>query len=106
MRIQQLQNEHFDWVKHNFPDATSWHQLLGVVEEVGELSHAHLKSLQGIRGTTDEHFEAKCDAIADILIFLAGYANMEGIDIETCIDASWAIVKERDWQKNKLDGSA
>jgi len=38
---------------------------MGLVEEVGELAHAHLKNEQGIRGTPEEHVQAKVDAIGE-----------------------------------------
>jgi hypothetical protein len=69
-------------VQHNFGDRPAWQTLLGVVEEVGELSHAHLKAAQGIRGTREQHHVAKIDAVADIVIFLADYCTAEGIDLE------------------------
>ena len=74
--------------------------LLGVCEEAGELCHAHLKAEQGIRGTQDEHLEAKKDAIGDIVIYLADYCSQQGIDLERSIENTWAKVKQRDWKQN------
>jgi hypothetical protein len=48
--LRKFQQEQKDWSKRNFPTQnTPYRPLLGVMEEVGELSHAHLKAEQGIR---------------------------------------------------------
>jgi|SRR3990172_4176982 len=104
MNLCELQDEHVAWKERNFPNDASWSQLLGVAEEVGELCHAHLKSSQGIRGGEESHLAAKIDAIGDILIFLAGYCNMEGIDMQTALDVTWNKVRRRDWTKDKING--
>ena len=67
--IQKKQNK---WQKINFPNTKNYQPLLGVVEEVGELSHSHLKMEQGIRGSEEGHIAKIKDAIGDIVIFLAG----------------------------------
>ena len=72
------------------------------MEEVGELSHAHLKREQGIRGTEGEHTLAIEDAVADIVIFLADYCNSQGIDLESTVVRVWdTVVKPRDWVKER-----
>jgi NTP pyrophosphatase (non-canonical NTP hydrolase) len=92
------------WSAHNFPGRTSVQPLLGVVEEVGELSHAYLKRQQGIRGTAEEHTAAVEDAVADIVIFLADFCNAEGIDLEATVERVWDTeVKPRDWRPATLD---
>lgn len=52
--LRKLQEEQKPWVKHNFGDRPSWMPLLGAVEELGELAHAHLKKLKvsGLMKTT------------------------------------------------------
>jgi NTP pyrophosphatase (non-canonical NTP hydrolase) len=97
--IRELQEQVAIWVAKNFDHTEGWRPLLGVVEEVGELSHAHLKQVQGIR-TQEKHQEKKIDAVADIVIFLCDYCNMEGIDLQKAIEETWKVVKKRDWQKN------
>ena len=97
--LKKLQEEQKPWVKHNFGDRPSWQPLLGIVEELGELAHAHLKDAQGIR-TKEDHFKNKKDAIADIIIYLADYCNAEGIDLESTVQSVWDVVKKRDWKKN------
>lgn len=74
-----LVEERDEWVARNFPDSYKTDTLLGVVEELGELAHAHLKSKQGIRGTKAEHNEAAKDAIGDLVVYLLGVISYEKI---------------------------
>lgn len=99
--IQKLQEEHLRWVEHNFPDQRDHEPLLGIVEEVGELAHAHLKMQQGIRGVDVEKAE---DALGDIFIYMMSYANANGYNLQHCILQAWDEVKERDWIANPLTG--
>lgn len=85
-------------------DHRSYRPLLGVVEEVGELCHAHLKNEQGIRGTPEEWEAKKKDAIGDILIYLLDYATREGVDVEECLETAWAEVSARDWVRFPKNG--
>ncbi len=102
--LAQLQTEVAEWTAKNFPNAAPYHPLLGIQEEVGELSHAHLKMEQGIRGTAEEHHEAKVDAVADIIVYLADYCNRNGINMQNALTLTWHKVRQRDWTKNKKDG--
>jgi NTP pyrophosphatase (non-canonical NTP hydrolase) len=97
--LKKLQAEHAEWAAHNFPGSKSYQGLLGAIEELGELAHAHLKVEQGIRGNED-HAAAKIDAVADCIIYLAHYCTLEGIDLEHAVSATWENVKQRDWRKN------
>ena len=99
MDLETLQQEQNEWQNRNFPNTTKHQCLLGVTEEVGELSHAHLKCEQGIRGTSDEHIAEAIDAIGDIVIFLAGYCNSNGYDLSECVTKAWEEVKNRDWSE-------
>lgn len=97
LTLSELQRQVFKWTAYNFPNKKAYQPLLGAFEELGELAHAHLKQEQGIRGTEVEHMEAKCDAIADCIIYLADYANKQGIDLELAITTAWLSVSQRDW---------
>lgn len=101
--LKQLQEEHLEWDKKNFDPAPSYHGLLGIAEEVGELCHTHLKNEQGIRKVPDVK-ASKEDAIADIIIFAAKYCNKEGIDMGKVLTRTWNEVKKRDWQAFPKDG--
>ncbi len=76
--LDEIQREHALWIKKNFPSRPdkSFHPLLGVVEEVGELSHAVLKRDQGIR-LNENHGENIKDAVGDIVIYLLDFCNTE-----------------------------
>ena len=103
MTFRRLQEDQREWVKHNFPDRKSYFPLLGAVEELGELAHAHLKREQGIRGSAEQHLTAAKDAVADIVIFLADYCTANNFDFQEIMEETWAKVKKRDWKKNPLD---
>ena len=107
LTLEELQDEQREWVKHNFPNRTNYHPLLGAVEEVGELCHAHLKHEQGIRGFEDIHtFKQYAeDAIGDIIIFLADYCSANDLSLQKCLEDTWRSVKERDWIEDLYKGS-
>jgi NTP pyrophosphatase (non-canonical NTP hydrolase) len=106
MNFFDLQLQVAEWSRRNFGPGTpmGYSALLGVVEEVGELSHSHLKQLQGIRGTATEHEKAGQDAVGDILIYLADYCTQRGWDLQGIIEEVWGRVGKRDWHKDKLNG--
>lgn len=56
INLLEFQKEQMKWRQKNFGDTygSGYRPLLGIVEEVGELSHAHLKKEQGIR-TNENH---------------------------------------------------
>jgi len=97
--LKKLQEEQKSWVNHNFGERPSWHPLLGVVEEVGELAHAYLKREQGIR-VEEDHTENAKDAVADIVIYLADFCSAEGFDLQQIVQDTWDLVKQRDWKKD------
>jgi len=106
MKLNTLRDEVGTWARSNFGPATpgGYHALLGMVEELGELSHHHLKQLQGIRKNED-HEEGIKDALGDILIYMADYAYMRGYDLDAILEDTWQnIVKKRDWKANNIDG--
>lgn len=103
MIIKKLQKEQKEWSIKNRLKGDGNLMLLGIMEELGELSHAHLKDKQGIR-TNEKHKEAKIDAIGDIVTYIAAYCNAENIDMEKAILDTWDTVKKRDWIKNKETG--
>lgn len=102
--LSSLQKEQKEWSDKNFTkNIGSYRCLLGIIEEVGELAHAHLKNEQGIR-VNEDHKAKKIDAIGDIVTYLAGYCNDNGIDLEKAVSDTWSEVKKRDWTKNKVNG--
>jgi len=101
--IQKIQTEAEEWRAYNFPSHTSWQMLLGIVEEVGELSHSHLKESQNIRNN-ENHVEQAKDSVGDILIYLLGYCSLRGFDVEDILQETWNEVKKRDWIKFPNNG--
>jgi len=92
------------WSRNNFPNNTPMHPLLGIMEEVGELCHAHLKGEQGIRMSKEEIFDAKEDAVGDILIYLLDYCHRSGINMADTLEVTWSEVSKRDWVKYPANG--
>ncbi len=105
--LQRFQQEHKKWLSHNFPGQTDHQALLGVIEEVGELAHAHLKHEQGIRGYDDAKYRKEAgDAIGDIIVYLASYCNTNGFDLDLCLELAWEEVSNRDWKHDPTRGTA
>jgi NTP pyrophosphatase (non-canonical NTP hydrolase) len=104
LTFARLQSEQRSWVEHNFPGREPYYPLLGAVEELGELAHAHLKSLQGIRGTQEEHRASAADAVADTIIFLSDYCSAMGFDLQQIVEQTWAKVQKRDWIADPQNG--
>jgi NTP pyrophosphatase (non-canonical NTP hydrolase) len=99
-----VQYEVIQWRKYNFPKSTAEQQFLGMVEEVGEISHAILKAQQGIRGYTEEDTAEIKDGIGDLLIFLINFCDLNGWDALDILQETWEQVSKRDWQKNPATG--
>lgn len=97
--LQSIQKEQAEWSKKNFGEQYTWEPLLGVVEEVGELAHAHLKEHQNIR-LNEQHEENAKDAIGDVVIYMLNYCNLRGFDLEEIIKETWNQVSKRNWTKN------
>jgi len=100
--FREFQNDVAKWTHRNFPTALPHMPLLGLSEEVGELSHAHLKGEQGIRHTKAEIYRMKKDAVGDILVFLANYCDLNNLDLQDCKDHTWEQVRQRDWIANPM----
>jgi NTP pyrophosphatase (non-canonical NTP hydrolase) len=100
----KIQTEVYIWSLNNFGDQPSINPLLGIVEEVGELAHSVLKKRQAIRVNEDHDNNIK-DALGDIYIYMCDFAARENIDLEQAIKETWDKVKERNWNKNKEDGT-
>lgn len=78
--FKNLQEEQVPWVLHNFGNRPSWQPLLGIAEEIGELTDAiYADSEAGIK-----------DAIGDIVIFTADFCTAMGFDLE----AIWLVSRQ------------
>jgi hypothetical protein len=73
---QSYQARRNKWVAHNFPNDNPKDEalasLMGIIEEVGELAHAHLKQRQNIRGNPAKHVADAKDAVGDATVYLWG----------------------------------
>ena len=103
--LKQIQSAVGAWAVKNFGNQASYLPLLGVVEELGELCHAHVKLEQGIR-TNEDHWEGKIDAVGDVVIYLLDYCSKTGIDLEETIASVWLEVKKRDWTIERKQNEA
>tara|TARA_Y100000310_G_scaffold143479_1_gene142842 strand:+ start:1541 stop:1861 length:321 start_codon:yes stop_codon:yes gene_type:complete len=103
--LQQLQIEVSDWQAKNFPNGEPWEPVMGVAEEVGELSHAFLKKHQGIR-LNEDHEAAMKDAVGDVVIYLADVCHRNGFNLAECVTTAWDEVKQRDWEKHRVEHGA
>jgi NTP pyrophosphatase (non-canonical NTP hydrolase) len=101
--LRDIQSLHKSWAAYNFgEDRESWGPLLGAMEELGELAHAHLKEHQKIR-VGEDHTENAKDAVGDIIMYLMDYCSIRGFDIEEIIIETWLTIKQRDWKKDPKD---
>lgn len=100
--LDLLQQDIFTWLRRNFPDATAQDEFYGVVEEVGELAHADLKHREKIRNLQDPEvaFDAKVDAVGDLIIYLMNYCSLTGISFRAALEETWSSVVQRDWVAN------
>ena len=96
--LTTVQAELVPWTLKNFGARDHWMPVMGLAEEVGELSHSFLKRAQGIR-TTEDHDANIRDALGDILIYACDVANMEGINLSEILSTVWSSVSKRDWTK-------
>lgn len=106
--LQRIQREQKEWADYNFGSDGHGPEkaLLGLVEEVGELAHAHLKHAQGgIRGYNEKAFkQAARDAVGDIMIYLLDYTSGQGWDAEEVLEEVWGSVSVRDWKQFPNNG--
>jgi|APSaa5957512622_1039677.scaffolds.fasta_scaffold53542_2 NTP pyrophosphatase (non-canonical NTP hydrolase) len=94
-RFQEIQLE---WADENFGEQPAAYALFGLMEELGELSRAHLKGSQGIRGDEEKWETEARKEIGDIATFLAQYASARGWSLGACVEESWKITSDRNWQ--------
>lgn len=94
------------WVAHNFPTTDGGgsvpmlETVEGVIEEIGELAHCHLKKKQSIRGTHEEHDAGMKDAVGDATVYLWGVTSrMEDSFVNR---GFWVRVVERATDTNPL----
>lgn len=129
MTLDEFRGELHEWLSRQpwWPN-TSIEPLLGMTEELGELSHAVLKGWQGIRGSKEEHDAAARDAVGDLLVYACGFViarareeceqlRREGAltaeeerrvwdkwSLQSILETTWTEVRARDWSQNPRNG--
>jgi len=100
VNLAALQVRLVRWQTKNFGGATLAEVGLGASEEVGELCHAILKSMQGIRGYSDkDKLRADAgDAIADATVYLIQCATILRLDFAALLFGTASNVMARDWK--------
>lgn len=100
--LSTLQVRIHRWQARNFGASNPF---LGIVEEVGELSHAILKHEQKIRGfdDPDKFLNEAGDAIADMTVFAMQLCTRYRLDFGVLLAATIEEVLKRDWAKNPVD---
>jgi len=98
--LDEIQEKQFVWAKNNFGIQNPNDMIFGMMEELGELSHATLKNKQKIRGYENEkkYIEERDDAIGDLVIYLMNYCSLNQIDLSKVIAKTWEQVEIRSWK--------
>jgi len=108
MNLRKIQDDLGRWQRKNFLDTGPEWLLLGAVEEMGELTHLVLKRRQGIReAKTKSKEELKLlveDAVADIVIYLINFCNLEDIDFQGALQRTVEHILKRDWITDPENG--
>jgi NTP pyrophosphatase (non-canonical NTP hydrolase) len=99
--IDLKQKEFQVWQEHNFGKGELSDMIHGMAEEVGEMSHAYLKSKNKIRGMTPELAKEKmADAFADTVVFGLQAMTALGLNAEEVLNKTFKEVLARDWKNN------
>ena len=103
--IKQLQLRHRSWEFSNFPRHSPENCIFGMMEELGELTHAWLKHEQGIREYDEDKLEGEVeDAVGDIFFYMLALCNNVGLDFYQLLRSTAQIVWARDWIKFPKNG--
>jgi NTP pyrophosphatase (non-canonical NTP hydrolase) len=80
MDWDKLQQEVGEWAERNFGDQAPYRQILGMIEELGELDDAMERRANASPSPSEffESAEAVCDAMADTVIYMADFCYRTG----------------------------
>jgi len=101
--LNSLQVRLVAWQIYNFGRCQDRGDLiLGMTEELGELSHVFLKRKQGIRGYgfNPETTDKIVDAVCDVIVFGIHLLSEEHVKIEEALSKTFDEVLARDWRKD------
>lgn len=68
----------------------------------GRLAHHHLKLVQAIRGTPEEHEQRGKAAMAEALFSARRLCVILSLDFNETVSSVWESVKKRDWKKDAV----
>ena len=86
------QKEFADWQEYNFGKGEVSDMIHGMSEEIGEMSHAYLKSKNKIRGMTPEMAKEKmADAFADTVTFGIQAMTALGLNAEEVLNKTFLL---------------
>lgn len=104
--VAKLQGRLHAWQVRNFGEMSKYQMLAGIMEELGELSHALLKNDQQIRGFEDEAFflEKAGDSLADMRVYMEQLCTILKLDAPTLFEETANQVMKRDWVKDSAKG--
>lgn len=97
--VRKVQSLTHDWRMDQFPDTTPKDQLIGAMQEVGELCEIEAKSTfeyQEFGGDNDAELQKE---LGDIFVYLMGYASLRGFDVDECIEMAANEVLTRNWDE-------
>ena len=83
------------WSARNYPVLPDAGEVVGLVEEVGELCRAVNKRAQGVRGSFAYWTDEIAKEMGDIYIKLADISERLGFDLFEEINKRWATVSQR-----------
>lgn len=76
--LRDLQREVSEWSQKNFGEVPAWMPLLGVCEELGELTAAYAE--------WDTQLDEVADAAADTVVFLANFCGRYDASLSKCAE--------------------
>jgi NTP pyrophosphatase (non-canonical NTP hydrolase) len=106
MDLKIFQDEVYEWSINNFGEHEDpWLRVFGMMEELGELARAILKSSQRIRRMDEATAKAQIiDALGDFFVFAADYCARTGLSLDDAVEQTWTVVKNRNWKLYPGDG--
>lgn len=86
--FESLQSEVGEWSQENFPGQPDVNPYLGSSEETGELADA--------LSLDDQPDEEELDAVGDILVYLADFCAIRGLDYQDCYERVDEVERQHD----------
>ena len=106
--ITKYQQKLKTWQKEHFGDTPPEWLVVGMMEELGEMSHTMLKFDQGIREhreqSTEKFKTQLADDFGDIVVYGMQVLSYYGIDAEEAMKTTFEHVLKRDWNSHRNTG--